>query len=80
MASTDAILECVVHLRPPVKSPDPLLLTLDIPNAGIVHIAEADLPDKWIPGCFVFEQVKIRVFNFNRSNKHEEYQIYGSTK
>jgi RES domain-containing protein len=42
-----AILDCIVHLPPAVKPPDLLLLTLEIPNVGIVHVAEADLPDNW---------------------------------
>jgi RES domain-containing protein len=42
-----AILECVVHLPSAVKPPDLLLLTLQIPDAAIVNVAEADLPENW---------------------------------
>lgn len=42
-----AILEYVVHLPPAVKPPSLLLLTLDIPDAGIVHVPATDLPVNW---------------------------------
>jgi RES domain-containing protein len=42
-----AILEYVVHLPPAVKPPNLLLLTLEIPDAGIVNVPGADLPDNW---------------------------------
>lgn len=42
-----AILEYVVHLPPAVKPPNLLLLTLDIPDAGIVNVSRADLPVNW---------------------------------
>ena len=42
-----AILECVVHLTSSVKPPKLLLITLEIPDAGIVTIPNADLPDNW---------------------------------
>ncbi len=42
-----AILEYVVHLPPAVKPPNLLLLTLEIPDAGIVNVRGADLPDNW---------------------------------
>lgn len=42
-----AILECVVHLTSSVKPPELLLITLEIPDAGIVTISNADLPDNW---------------------------------
>jgi RES domain-containing protein len=42
-----ALLECIVHLPPAVKPPELLLLTLEIPDGGIVTMSEADLPDNW---------------------------------
>jgi len=42
-----AILEYVVHLPPEVRPPNLLLLTLHIPDAAIIHIVEADLPENW---------------------------------
>jgi RES domain-containing protein len=42
-----AILEYVVHLPPAVKPPTLVLLTLEIPDAGIVHVPVADLPYNW---------------------------------
>lgn len=42
-----AILEYVVHLPPAVKPPNLLLLTLEIPDAGIVNVPGAVLPDNW---------------------------------
>ncbi len=42
-----AILEYVVHLPPAVMPPNLLLLTLEIPDAGIVNVPGAYLPDNW---------------------------------
>jgi RES domain-containing protein len=42
-----AILEYVVHLPPAIKPPNLLLLTLEIPDAGIVNVPGADLPINW---------------------------------
>lgn len=42
-----AILECLVHLPTVVKPPDLVLLTLDIPDTGIVKIETKDLPENW---------------------------------
>ena len=42
-----AILECLVHLPTVVKPPDLILLTLDIPDTGIVKIETKDLPENW---------------------------------
>jgi RES domain-containing protein len=42
-----AILEHVVHLPPAAKPPGLLLLTLEVPNHGVITIAEADLPENW---------------------------------
>jgi len=41
------ILEYLVHLPPAVKPPNLLMLTLEIPDAGIVKVRETDLPDNW---------------------------------
>lgn len=42
-----AILEYVVHLPSAVKPPNLLLLTLEIPDAGVIKVPGADLPDNW---------------------------------
>jgi RES domain-containing protein len=42
-----AILEYVVHLTSSVKPPELLLLTLEVPDASIVTIDHAKLPDNW---------------------------------
>lgn len=42
-----AILERLVHLTTVVKPPDLVLLTLDIPDRGIVKIETKDLPENW---------------------------------
>lgn len=42
-----AILECLVHLPTVVKPPGLVLLTLDVPETGIVKIATKDLPENW---------------------------------
>lgn len=40
-----AILECLVHLPTVVKPPDLVLLTLDIPDRGIIKMETKDLPE-----------------------------------
>lgn len=42
-----AILECLVHLPTVVKPPDLVLLTLGIPDSGIVKVETKDLPENW---------------------------------
>lgn len=42
-----AILEVLVHLPTVVKPPDLVLLTLDIPDSGIVKVEAKDLPENW---------------------------------
>lgn len=42
-----AILEYVVHLTSSVKPPPLLQLTFEIPDASIVTVDHADLPDNW---------------------------------
>lgn len=42
-----AILECLVHLPTVVKPPDLVLLTLDVPDSGIIKIEAKDLPENW---------------------------------
>ena len=42
-----AILECLVHLPSLVKPPDVVLLTIEVPDAGIIKIRQEDLPNNW---------------------------------
>ena len=42
-----AILECLVHLPTVVKPPDLVLLTIEVPDKGIVTIETKNLPENW---------------------------------
>lgn len=42
-----AILECLVHLPTVVKPPDLVLLTIDVPDKGVVTIEPKNLPENW---------------------------------